>query len=745
LDLEDLEEKVQIYRDKWGMPHIYAQSSQDLFLALGFAMAQDRFNQMEGWRRTFRGELSAVLGARSLRMGDLPLLLKENTLVGADQFMRCLDLLGTARESWKLHSAETQACLKAFSQGVNHFLRQGHGLPLELRLPGLRYRPSEWEPVDCLLVMKGFAFFMNHAWKAILSLERLRHGMPGDERKTHVFWPRNGMEDAFSSASGSNAWILSPNKTSLGSTMLCNDPHLLAQCPCPLYPCHLSCDTFHGVGMALPGIPGILLGHNEQIAWGVADAMGHCSDLFQETIHDRDPLLVLEANEWQPVVWQASLIEIKNDRTRAWNIRRTKRGPILSDVIETGLPGDFSLKWTGFEPSRDLDGLLGLLSAHDFPSFRETLRLLSVPTLNVAYADVEGNIGSQSAGLHPSRRARKQPGVLNALRPSDAWNGFLPFDSLPNSFNPSSGQIVLANQRPTPSDTRQPPPGFYCSFHRANRIEQKLNSKDDWDVPASQRLQADVICTQAQGLIQDFFRPFALRHPNLSPDSTRLLRGIIDWDASCHTESPGCLQYHAFFHFFRIALLGRFHGQGQGALYLEYLSSPGDPIVSLLREPVASVLDENARDTLVLCSLEDAHRWLCHKISPNPKKWQWGCLHKARHRHAFTGVPILGPFFDVGPSPSPGAPNTINRADFLEREPFVQRTGASARLIMVPGQWERSSYICSTGVSGHVASPHYDDMFDLWLQGRLLPLSFHSHRIFQGDLLQLNPTNGVRR
>jgi len=740
LNVEGLKEPVQIHRDEWGMPHIFAEGMQDLFFGMGFAVAQDRFWQMEGLRRVFRGELAAVFGCRPLHRGDLPLLLKEKNLVGMDLFMRCLDLDGAAHRSLRLYSPETTNCLNAFTLGVNRFLREGKGLPLELRLPGVRYRPSEWTPTDILLLMKGFAFFMNHAWKALLAVERLAHGTPMNPARAEAFWPTPAAGGTLETCgTGSNAWVLSPHRTSLNSPILCNDPHLLTQCPSPLYPCHLSCRAFHATGLALPGIPGILAGHNERIAWGVTDAMGHCSDLFLETCHERDSLLVREGDDWVKIVRTPSLIEIKKDRTRAWNARKTKRGPILSDVVTMGLPGTFSLQWTGFEARRDLDGLLGLLSAKDFPSFREALGLLSAPTLNVAYADVEGNVAFQSTGLHPRRLPQARRGILDATKPTDQWQGFIPFEELPFLLNPNSGQIELANQKVKPAHSKTSLPGFYSPPHRANTIREKLASQDQWNVFSCQRLQLDVSSAHSQKVIESFFEPFSQRHRNLPPESSRLLQGILAWNGSCDVESWGCLAYHAFFRIFRIAVLGRSYGDRESALYLELLSSPGEPIVSLLCEIPNAVLDEETRDDLAAWSLREAHKWISIELHGNEKKWQWGALHKTRHQHAFTEIPLVGRLFDIGPVPSPGTGDTVNRADYLHREPFVQRVGASARLILTPGDWDKSTYICSTGISGHVGSAHYDDMSNLWLEGRQIPLSFHSTT--EGDVLHLQPAN----
>lgn len=755
---EGLEDPVEIYRDSAGIPHLFAHSERDLFFAMGFATAQDRFWQMELTRRFFRGEMAAAFGAMTLRGSDLPVFLRGKTLVDLDHFIRCVGIREAAIGSWAAHSPETQEDLRAYAQGVNRCLKETRGVPLELRLPRIRYTPAAWSAEDGLILLKGVAFFMDHSWRLTLCMDRLERAIPKALDKAEYLRPRcpEGTDTVGGTpvdllqmdrliravmgwqglGSGSNNWVVSPRKTERGLAILCNDPHMVLQAPGMLYPCHMECPSFAAAGVSIPGIPGILMGHNRHIAWGVTDAFGHCSDLYRETYHPHDPGLVKAGDGWEEMKREPCLIEVRRDRTLAKNLRRTRNGPLFTDAIGSVSP--LALRWTGHEASRDFDALTKLLKAKDLDSFRRSVSFLGTPSLNLVYADEAGNIAYQLAGLYP-KRTEGNVGILDGADDRLQWKGFIRFEELPFFENPPCGHIETANNRVVSQGYPYVLSEVYEPAFRVMRIRQALETQETWSLQDLQSLQMDTLSLQGLSLVEGFFKPFQERIDDLPVPAREILGLIAGWQGECDTGSIGASAFHVFFWQFSLGLLSRWFGPEETDLYLELIGLPHLPLGTLLCDVPNAYLSSHERDALVIECLVSSHQYLVKRLGPSPDLWQWGKIHQAIHSHPFGRVPLWGRLWDIGPDPSPGSPVTVNRGEFLLSAPFSQRLGPCARLIMVPGDWDQSLLMCNAGVSGHVASEHYDDMTKMWLQGRYVPLLFSSQEIQKGPCLRLIP------
>jgi len=735
---------VEIIRDRWSVPHIFAQNMPDLIFAQGFVHAQDRLWHMEFNRRVASGRLSELFG---------DVTLKE------DRFLRTVGLRRSAELDLAQLDPETRGALESYAAGVNAFIMQNRlRLPVEFIM--LRFAPEPWTPVDTLAFAKLMAWVLGGNWETeILRAHILSRFGPAT---AHVLLPpypghhpvvvQPAISDAFrstavlhlldvnarTSGTGSNNWVLGRMRTSTGRPILANDPHLEAQMPSIWYEMHLSGGGYEAIGSTFPGTPGVIIGHNADIAWGVTNAGPDVMDLYVERFDGADPTRYEYRGQWERAQIVREVIKVRGRAEPVEEtVRITRHGPIINNV-EEGLHAFLALRWTGLDTSNVAASVLRIGRARNWNEFRDALRLWTVPAQNFVYADRQGNIGYQLPGRIPIRAQGRGLVPVPGWKGEHEWIGEIPFDDLPSMFNPARGHIVTANNRIAPDGyphfiSSEWDPGF-----RARRIEA-LVAASGMDLEHMKRVQLDLTSVPGQMPVG------ALNGVKISAEpAAGLLRELLVWDGVLSPDSRAAAIYEVF----RVTLLEDVFAPVLGTdLFNRYRRHAQFWQVALLRilqDPTSPWWGPEGRDALVTRTLTKAGRTLTAKLGPDRSRWQWGRLHRMRFEHPIGRVPGLGWIFNATAPPTGGDAFTVNNGGF-NTSTFMQAVVASYRQIIDVGDWDRSVSIHTTGQSGLPFHKHYRDFVPLWASGGYHPMLFTRARIEQhaAGTLRLTPAQST--
>ncbi len=475
---------VEIERDKFGIPHIYATSDADLFIALGYAMAQDRLFQLDWLRRKGAGRLAEIVGNDGLEQ---------------DVLARTVGLNRIARAEWDRLPAETQSVLTAFSAGVNAVIEEsGDRLPIEFDL--LDYRPEPWQPIDCLLIENEFRWYLTGRFPVIAIPELARRHLgdgplyrafltaeaddesilsPGDyDAKGKGVQPVGEAVGEPDSALGSNNWVVSGSRTASGKPHVASDPHIAFEAVSCWYEVHLQGGSYDVAGCTYVGMPAILIGRNRRMTWGITNNISSQRDLYQEKTSPDEPGCFLNGDRWEPARELTELIHVRGFGPISKRIVFSHNGPIVSEILPppANETGPVSLRWLGTYQGGWLTALLGMNRAGDVPSFREALRPWHVPTFSVVFADIEGNIGYQTTGRIPLRKYWER-GYRPGWDAEHAWQGLIPFEGMPRAENPKRGFVATANNRVAANDFPYSLAGTWSSGYRRGEFASESNRK----------------------------------------------------------------------------------------------------------------------------------------------------------------------------------------------------------------------------------------------------------------------------
>jgi penicillin G amidase len=701
IELPGLIAPVTILIDRAGVPHVEAHSARDAFFAHGYLHARDRLWQMELNRRTARGDLAELFGPVALQ---------------ADRFLRRLGFRRAAERDLARVSAEGRDALDAYAAGVNGYVAR-HRRPIEFVL--LRCRPRPWSPIDTL----AFGRYMGWTQTENLPTEIVRRqlaGTLGTERAAALEPgdPAAGVLALTGLAGGaSNNWVASPARSASGHALLANDPHLYPRIPAVWYMAHLrSADGLNVIGATLPGVPGVLIGHNSRIAWGITAGMADCEDLV-----DQDD----EAVGAAAVVREEITVKGKGSVTE--EVRLTEAGPILNGTLGVPIDGP-ALAWRSVisDGAAPIDALLTLNRATDWAGFHRAMEQWDFPCLNFVYADVDGNIGYRMAGRVP-------------LRHDGIWAGTVPFAEMPAAFNPDEGIFVTANNRPA-VPMRHALARDWIDDYRWTRIVQLLRSRPRHSVEGFQTMQQDLISVAAQRVAARLAR--LAPGDGLAPEVLARLRG---WDGRLDSESAEGAIYQVF----RIELVRALYPELGDEPILRLLGRGPDPVLAPVTafffrgsSELLARLDQ-ADESLVRAALLAALGFLRDRFGPDMDRWRWGDLHRISFQHPIgLGVPVLDRLLQLsrGPYPIGGDADTVAQAGVDPWNPFTATAySVSYRQVFDAGDWDRGVFILPTGQSGHPASPHYADMVSAWRNGeyRSLPFSPHAVRDQAEETIQL--------
>jgi penicillin amidase len=766
LPVAALQGRVEVLRDRWGVPHLYAGNRRDLYVAQGYVHAQDRLWQMEMGRRAGLGTLAEVLG---------------EPVRGLDRSFRGLGFRHAAELEEKRLDPESRMQLEAYVAGVNAYLESHRGrLAVEFAL--LRVEPEPWTPRDVLAATKvlfwilseNAPFELSRAQILAQAGEDVMRALipPYSEGAPVIVPPEAGgytwlagarLDDLAGLAGflgtpgpqqGSNNWVIHGRRTESGRPILANDTHLELFMPSVWYALGLHGGDIDAVGFSLAGTPGILTGHNRRIAWGISDMVPDSQDLYLEEVDDREvPRRYRFDGQWRDLELVEETLRSRGGPPETVTLRFTHRGPLVNAFIPRARDlAPMSLAWVGHRGRGAMVAAIDRLQrAGSWDEFRHALEPWDGPHLNFVYADVDGNIGYQASGLVPLRAAHHDgalpvPGTTGEYD----WRGFIPFDELPWRLNPPEGYLFTANHKVVGDDYPYRLGYEYADPYRALRIGQVLAGQGAATLESSAQLQGDTYHLPAEAL-----RSFLLSVPPRDDREREALQAVTAWNLRADPDQTGAAIYQAWYRFLVQDLVGDELGADLTRRYLEYYWVHGPVMARLLAAGDSPLFDDRGtperedREAIVARSFYRAVEWLAAELGPQVSDWRWGRLHTLTFRHRPVGlaeVPLLSRLFNGPTLESPGGDRfTVNVAWFTlyDDHPFGADAGAAQRLLVDVGEWDRALAINSTGQSEHLFHPNRSDQTPLWHQLEYIPLRFSRAAVEEAAVHTLTLVGGA--
>ncbi len=671
--------------DTHGEPHIRAASLEDAFFVQGYVTAQDRLFQMDALRRFAGGSLAEVLGPR---------------LLESDRESRKLRLRRIAEDAYLTLPATDRAAFAAYTRGVNQFIATHlNDLPVEFTL--LNYQPRPWSVVDCLLLCLHMYRNLTTTWKDEVVKNNLI--AQGDRGKVEFLYPMHGLGDA---SPGSNSWALAGSRTASGKPLLSSDMHLEYSLPGIWYMTHLEAPGLDVVGVALPGAPGIMVGHNQRIAWGITNLHFDVQDLYAERLDDRTGRYLFRGQVEQARV-EREIIRVKGQAAVDMTVWVTRHGPIFLSEGNQRL----ALRWTAAEPGMLQYPFIDIDRAQNWREFTASIARLPGPGSNFVYADVDGNIGYHAAGALPRRRNYRGDVPVDGASGNFEWDGYIPFDELPSVYNPPSGMIVSANQNTFPENFAYPVNGNFAPPYRAQQIRALLSAHNGWRAEDMLTVQKDIYSAFSHFLAGQLVKAYDKRNahnPGLDP-AVGLLR---TWNGQMDKDLAAPFLITLAYQHVRRAVAEN----ASAATGLAYEFNLAPVVVErLLRERPAGWFGDY--DDMLLRALADAVEEGRRIQGRDPKRWQYGeYLRVSINNAVLHEVPLVGKYFDIGPVPMSGSTTTVKQ---------TSRTLApSMRMNADLGDWDRSLFNIPIGQSGQILSSHYKDQWADYYNARSYPMQF---------------------
>jgi penicillin G amidase len=727
--LEGLEAEVQVVRDAHGVPTIYAENEGDLYRAVGYVMAQDRLWQMDVMRRAALGRLAEVVG---------------EDYVDADLLVRSLRLQEKTMEVLQHSPAEVVAAMEAFADGVNQYIAHaGNRLPPEFAI--LRYRPEPWEARHSVSLVGLMAWQVGGEWSTELVLKQLREVL--DEARFLELIPDTTLHRSYvhpkvqqqlaglfpalerpsrqleafgaNALSGSNSWVVIGERSATGLPLFAHDMHLVFFVPSVWYPMQqVIPGKLHVSGVVLPGQPLVIAGRNKDIAWGTTSVMVDDNDFYLETIHPDNPNKYLYLDEWHEMDVRTERIYTGADTFVDRELRFTHRGPVVSDLHDMN-GAVISMRWMGNEYSNEVKGVYQLNRARDWETFRGAVSHFRAISQNFTYADVHGNIGVQTAAGIPIREGS---GVLVKPGEDDTfdWQGEVPFDALPYTFNPPEGFVIAANQRTVPGDFPYYISHWFDLPYRHDRIHSLLQEKERFTVEDFRAIMGDKRSRMALGMLPALLDAVELM-PGLTATEQKALTLLQQWDASYHPEQAAPLVFETYYVTF-IEMLMR---EALGDTHYDMVFT--DKMIT--RNLVARVWEQRESawlpqqfdypfTALVQSSFREAILRLIQEHGNRPGRWAWGDAHQLVMEHPMGHVGLIDRLMrkNIGEFTPGGSFHTVAPYSYNPNKPFGIIHGASHRHIYSTADWDASYSIIPTGVSGLPASPYYRDQARLFVE-----------------------------
>ncbi|NHJ02913.1 MAG: penicillin acylase family protein [Candidatus Heimdallarchaeota archaeon] len=761
LTVSGLHDEVEIIRDKWGVPHIRAKTDYDLFFAQGFVHAQDRLWQLEQNKRVAKGQLSEIIG-------DLAL--------DTDRTALTFGFARSGKADWELLGDEIKRALTAYADGINAYMRHPTSkLPLEFTL--LRFKPELWTPEDSLAISRLMVWQLSHAWYGEIIKSKIiekigeKHAKelefiyPEDNPATlptgiefnllNIDKSLTGMKGPFiSKGKGSNSWVVSGKLSKTGGAYLCNDMHLKISLPSIWYENHLKSKSIHASGVTLPGVPLIQVGHNNHIAWGMTLAFVDSEDLYIEKLNPENDAQVEYNGKWEAIKILKEEITVKGQKEPyIEEIKITRNGPIISKVV-SGHNEVLSVKSLALQPTRSFEGWYKLNCASNWDDFVSSIKLIDAAQLNVTYADTEGNIGYYVSGKVPIRKKGKGDVPTPGWTSEYEWTGTVPFEEMPHAFNPKQGYLVTCNHKIVDDDFPYFLGNVWMNGYRAKRFDDIMNTMDKVGIEDFKKMQLDFLCPPAlemKRILADYKSP--------NTENQILLDYFFGWNGVLSPDTIGGTIYEILRYFVLKTILEPGLGKELTTIYMgtgfhpilyhshEFYGHDTPLLLRLLKNPESwwitnaggyeSVLEEGLKQTL---------SWLHSHFGEKPQNWQWGKLHTVTFTHAMSIQKPLDKVFDRGPVAIGGDTDTLCQTAIAPDDPFEVKTWApSHRQIIDMRNLSNSLIDHPPGQSGQLASPHYDDLINSWLNGEYHPMLWTDDQleVYMKSKLILSPIKGV--
>ena len=747
VELPGLKAQVEIYRDRWGIPHVTAANLADAFFGQGFATAQDRLWQMEFDRRRGSGRWAEVVGEAA---------------VDQDVLMRRFRLVDSAKEDYQDAKGETRQMFDTYAQGVNAFIQSTGSLPVEYGITGLT--PEPWEPWDGLVVYKVrhilMGVFESKVWRAQvvskLGPEKAAMLFPGYQPGHLVILPpgevyREGLDQGLDdgleelrrgaaalnylneSEAGSNSWVLAGDRTATGKPILAGDSHRALDTPNVYYQNHLACPEFDVVGLSFAGLPGFPhFGHNANVAWSVTHTWADYQDLYIERFKPDDPGQYLYQDQWLPAQVHQETIKVKDGESRHIQSWVTQHGPVISGdpAKGTGIafkytategPASGAAAWTNI--------LLTMLRAGDAHQLVASMEDWVDPCNNFLFADTQGNSGYLCRGRIPIRSTANAWLPVPGWTGDHEWQGYIPFDQLPRSINPEQGYVATANNRPVGDDypyyiALDFTPGF-----RAQRVTDGLLALER---PAAADMAA--VHREMVSLPTQAYAAFLREVEPKNQASAQARERLIQWDGKMEAGGVEPTIYSAF----RDALLKEVLEINLGAELAKVSWNPEGRGLGLfigrLKARLINLIAEN--DTSWLAPVDTWQDMmsralargvdeLASRLGDDQKDWRWDRVHQARPKHTLSAAyPDMAELLDPPAIPHSGDGDTPLAGSYAAAN-FATVTGLSvARYAYDPADWENSLWVVPLGSSGHPGSPHYHDQSETWRRVEMVPMEY---------------------
>ncbi len=727
-----LEEPVEVLRDRWGVPHIYAKNAADLFFAQGFVAAQDRLFQLDLWRRIAVGETAEVLGKQGLE---------------GDRIARLLRYRGDMKAEWASYSPDTRQIVTAFTRGINACIDHvGDRLPVEFQILG--YRPKKWRPEDCLGRMSGIVMSRNFQSElararliAAVGLENARRIAPTDPPRPFAPAPEldlAGIDPAVLAAykaaikapafalppTESNNWVIDGSLSASGKPLLASDPHRTTALPSLRYLVHLNAPGWNIIGAGEPALPGVALGHNERIAWGITIVGTDQADFYVEETHPLDPDQYKVGDHWERMHFLREAVPVKGaTRPVEVSLRFTRHGPVLYE--DRARRRAFALRWAGNEPGGAAYlGGLAVSRARNQGEFLASLKSWKLPALNFVYADRDGTIGWVANGLTPIRKGWDGLLPVPGAGGKYEWQGFRDVKDLPQSFNPPAHFLATANHKILPPGYSHEIAYEWAPSYRFLRVKARLEAGKKLDLNDFKSIQHEQ--TSLPGLaLARLVKTVDMDDPALDP-YVKLLAG---WDGVLSKDSRAGPLYAVWLQELED---GFYRPHVPPDLRETVRTMGGLPMMLAALEKADpawfGVSARRERDRLLRTTFTRAVRRTTALLGNDPAQWRWGKLHTATFRHPLAGLgAAYAKAFDLGPVERGGDAQTPNNTRHDAK--FAQVHGATYRQLFDLADWDRGLATSAPGQSGQPGSPHYGDLLPLWAAGEYFPLAFSRSKV----------------